>query len=169
MTFEREWARKSTEANRRFVDKAVVIAREVEVVLGRESMTYPRHPVQRARDALADRLFAILAAARDASTTFYNVDQVAVAIVSDEMGDNWVDPVADAVGTLAATMARAATVLTGMLGSDLSDTTTGPWVNGVLDDVRNAAGEVIRRAGGSAAPQSDGPTPAGGYDTPSRS
>ncbi|GLW71425.1 hypothetical protein Kpho02_37240 [Kitasatospora phosalacinea] len=166
MTFESEWARKSTEANQRFVDKAVAIAREVEVVLGHDSMTCPRQPVLRARDALADRLFGILAAARDASRTFYDVDQVAVAVVSDETGDSWIDPVADAVGTLAAAMARAATVLTGMLGSDLSDTTTGPWAGGVLDDVRNAAGEVIRRAEGPAAGRDDGVVPSGGTESP---
>ncbi|MBN9741021.1 hypothetical protein DMP23_07835 [Amycolatopsis sp. A1MSW2902] len=59
-------------------------------------MTYPRHPVARAREALADRVFALLAAARDASQTFYNVDQVPVAIVSDVYGDDWVEKVADA-------------------------------------------------------------------------
>ncbi|MFJ8473623.1 hypothetical protein [Kitasatospora sp. NPDC094011] len=157
MTFEREWASKSAEANRRFVDKAVVIAREVEVVLGHESMTYPRNAVERARDALADRLFAILAAAREASTTYYTVDRLPVAILSDEYGDDWVDPVADAVGTLAATMARAATVLTGTTSSDLTDPSTGPWASGALDDVRQAADKVIRLAAGYVAGQDDQP------------
>ncbi|MBD0689017.1 glycosyltransferase [Streptomyces sp. CBMA123] len=88
MTFEREWASRSAAANRRFVDKAVVIAREVEVTLGHESMTYPRNTLQRARDALADRLFAILAATRYASTTYYTVDRLPMAILSDEYGDD---------------------------------------------------------------------------------
>lgn len=107
MTFERDWAEKTATANQRFADKAVAIAREVEGLLGREAMTYPRHPVERAREALADRVFALLAAARDASTTFYNVERVPVAIVSDAYGDDWVEKVADAAGTLAAAMARS--------------------------------------------------------------
>ncbi|GAA1032850.1 MULTISPECIES: hypothetical protein [Amycolatopsis] len=148
MTFEGDWAAKTAEANRRFVDKAVVIAREVEVLLGREAMTYPRHPVARARDALADRMFAILAAAREASRTFYNVEQLPVAVVSDAYGDDWVDQVADAVGTLAAAMARAATVLTGVVDSQFKDADTQAWATGVLDDVRNAAAKVLREAAG---------------------
>ncbi|MCG3751704.1 hypothetical protein [Amycolatopsis sp. Poz14] len=146
MTFEGDWAEKTATANQRFADKAVEIAREVEVLLGREAMTYPRHPVARAREALADRVFALLAAARDASQTFYNVDQVPVAIVSDGYGDDWVEKVADAAGTLAAAMARAATVLTGVVGGEFKDADTKQWFTGVLDDVRNAAAEVLREA-----------------------
>ncbi|WP_409185735.1 hypothetical protein F9C11_16445 [Amycolatopsis sp. VS8301801F10] len=127
---------------------AVAIAREVEVLLGREAMTYPQHPVARAREALADRVFAILAAARDASRTFYHVEQVPVAVVSDAYGDDWVEKVADAAGTLAAAMARAATVLTGVVDSECKDADTRQWATGVLDDVRNAAAEVLREASG---------------------
>ncbi|WP_370934969.1 hypothetical protein [Amycolatopsis sp. cg13] len=148
MTFEGDWAEKTATANQRFVDKAVAIAREVEVLLGREAMTYPRHPVARASDALADRVFAILAAARDASRTFYHVDQVPVAVVSDSYGDDWVEKVADAVGTLAGAMARAATVLTGVVDSRFKDADMQQWATGVLDDVRNAAAAVLREAAG---------------------
>lgn len=147
MTFEGDWAAKTATVNQRFADKAVAIAREVEVLLGREAMTYPRHPVARAREALADRVFAILAAAREASTTFYNVERVPVAIVSDSYGDDWVEKAADAAGTLAAAMARAATVLTGVMGGEFKDAETQQWATGVLDDVRNAAAEVLRAAG----------------------
>ncbi|WP_406636901.1 hypothetical protein [Amycolatopsis sp. WGS_07] len=154
MTFEGDWAAKTAKANQRFVDKAVTIAREVEVLLGREAMTYPRHPVARARDALADRVFALLAAARDASQTFYNVDQVPVAIVSDAYGDDWIDRTADAAGALAAAMARAATVLTGVVDSQFKDADTEQWVTGVLDEVRNAAAAVLREANRPADPAS---------------
>ncbi|MGW7533177.1 hypothetical protein [Amycolatopsis sp. NPDC054798] len=147
MTFEGDWAAKTATVNQRFADKAVAIAREVEVLLGHEAMTYPRHPVARAREALADRVFAILAAAREASTTFYNVERVPVAIVSDSYGDDWVEKVADAAGTLAAAMARAATVLTGVMGGEFKDAETQQWATGVLDDVRDAAAEVLRAAG----------------------
>lgn len=56
--------------------------------------------------------------------------------------------VADAAGTLAAAMARAATVLTGVVDSHFKDPDTQQWATGVLDDVRNAAAEVLREAAG---------------------
>ncbi|WP_037362058.1 hypothetical protein [Amycolatopsis orientalis] len=148
MTFEGDWAAKTATVNQRFADQAVAIAREVEVLLGREAMSYPRHPVARVREALADRVLALFAAARDASTTFYHVERVPVAIVSDSYGDDWVDKVADAAGTLAAAMARAATVLTGVVDTQFKDADVQQWATGVLDDVRDAAAEVLRAAAG---------------------
>jgi len=145
MTFESDWANKVAAVNRQFVDKAAAIAREIEVLLGREAMTYPRDPVRRAREALADRLPALLAAAREASTSYYNVDQLPVAILSDAFGDDWIDPAAEAVGTLAASVARAATLLTGAVGSSKDDLAKR-WIEGLLEEVRQAAAEVIRRS-----------------------
>lgn len=45
-------------------------------------------------------------------------------------------------------MARAATVLTGVVDSQFKDADTQQWFTGVLDDVRNAAADVLREASG---------------------
>lgn len=145
MTFESEFARMSGAANTHFTGRAVEVAKEIRTLLDPRLLQDTRG-VRRAREAMADRIDLLLVAARDSSMRFLDVDGLPIAVRADEYGDTTVDPVADAAGTLAGTLARAAVLLTGLTPHDLTTDSTGHWATGVLADVRAAADEVIRRA-----------------------
>ncbi|MFB9907727.1 hypothetical protein [Allokutzneria oryzae] len=142
MTFESEYARMCAETNRVFTAKAERIAQEALRALSPESLG-SRDGLRRAHDAMSDQLTKLVAASRDASATFRDSD-LPVAIRADAHGDQWVDPVADAVGTLAAALARAVTLLIGLTCGDLTDESTGPWATAALDAVRDAASTIHR-------------------------
>ncbi|WP_219151666.1 hypothetical protein [Amycolatopsis sp. TNS106] len=147
MTFESEYARMCEQTNQMLREESIAVARRVLIATDQQYLArgygVQAHGFRRLRDALADQLLDLLTASRRASTSFADTD-LPVAIRSNSYGDSWVDPGADAIGQLAAALARAATMLVGTTPSDFTDESTGEWATGVLNAVRTAAEKVIK-------------------------